>query len=207
MIQDGTLTLDDVNCMSWDEFGNTFEALHQSISTYCAERGVAFDIIVPILRSGGITGCALAIRLAVLAVLPVQFTRLKGSDDPKQLLSFPSILTNVPKVPRILICESNTDRGEIAKCAIELVLSKYPNAQLYYATLTRVFGGPTSFEGVERYFFGRETNERFVASPADVAALNLRLGMTIFPWERAEDELAQLTQEVAAQRASSSGCG
>ena len=92
----------------------------------------------------------------------------------------------------ILICENNTSSGATARAAIAHLKTLFPAAKLYYATVAKVFGGPDSFEGVENYFFGVRTNERFLASPAQMKEFSLRPGITIFPWEITEHELEEM---------------
>jgi hypothetical protein len=58
--------------------------------------------------------------------------------------------------------------------------------------VAKVFGGPDSFAGLEGYYFGVHTNERFLASPAQVQEFSLRPGITLFPWEIAEHELKEI---------------
>lgn len=92
----------------------------------------------------------------------------------------------------ILLCEGNTSSGSISVKAAKVLKEKYPEAQIYLATLTKVFGGPEKLEGVEHVFYGRLTNESFKASEEEIVTLNIRKGITIFPWENADDELADI---------------
>ncbi len=196
-MQNRPVGLEDINPMSWEEFGKALNQLQSKILAYSQSSGTAFDIIAPILRSGGVTGLTLAIRLGVTAVLPIQLKHVPNATVPKQLLSIPSMLQDVGDSPSILICETNTDRGSVAEEAIRLIQEKYPRARLFYATLAKVYGGPDTFKGVSEYFFGIETNERFLASAAECIQKRLRPGVCIFPWENAESELAQINGEVS----------
>jgi len=47
-------------------------------------------------------------------------------------------------------------------------------------------------DGIEKVFYGTMTNENFKATPEEAESLGLRKGITIFPWEKAESELADI---------------
>jgi hypoxanthine phosphoribosyltransferase len=179
-------TKDDTNPMSWEEYGATVKTLLDEV---CAS-GVAFDAIAPILRSGGIPGNVLAIRLQITRIIPLQF----------KYLSHPPRLEQTNLMPRqpvtdpvnILICENNTSTGGTAQAAIAQLRKMFPYSKLHYATVAKVFGGPDAFAGAEGYYFGVQTNERFLATPVQMKEFSLRPGMTLFPWEIAEHELKEI---------------
>ena len=195
-MENGKVTLDDVNPMSWADFGNALDSPLSKIVSYCKSTNTQFDIVAPILRSGGVTGSAIAINLGITAFLPIQFKHMPGSREPRQMLSVPDILQDPPASPNILVCETNTDRGIMAVNAIELIQSQYSTAKVFYATLAKVYGGSKDLTGAVESFFGVETNERSVLSEADCEAKGVRPGICIFPWENAEDEISQINGEV-----------
>ncbi len=69
---------------------------------------------------------------------------------------------------------------------------KYPTATIYYATVAKVYGGPENIDNAKEYFFGIQTNEYFKASANEEKRLGLRPKITIFPWETAAYELADI---------------
>jgi len=180
-----TYTKDDANPMSWTEYGAAVQALLDKILA----SGQTFDAIAPILRSGGIPGNLLAIRLQITRLIPLQF---KYRTHPARLEQMNPLPKSIGNCPNILICENNTSTGTTARAAIAHLKKIFPATRLHYATVAKVFGGPDSFEGVENYFFGVHTNERFLASPAEIKKLALRPGITIFPWEILEHELQEM---------------
>src|ERR1700722_14163658 len=179
-------TKEDTNPMSWEEYGHVVQTLLEKI---CAT-GLSFDAIAPVLRSGGIPGNALAIRLQITRIIPLQFKYQGHPAKLEQMDSTPR--QSMPGLPNILICENNTSTGGTAQAAIARLKMMYPESNLHYSTVAKVFGGPDSFAGVEGYYFGVQTNERFLASPAQMKEFSLRLGITIFPWEIEEDELREI---------------
>ena len=179
-------TKEDTNPMSWEEYGHVVQTLLEKI---CAT-GLSFDAIAPVLRSGGIPGNALAIRLQITRIIPLQFKYQGHPAKLEQMDSTPR--QSMPGLPNILICENNTSTGGTAQAAIARLKMMYPQSKLHYSTVAKVFGGPDSFAGVEGYYFGVQTNERFLASPAQMKEFSLRLGITIFPWEIEEDELREI---------------
>src|SRR6185437_7062490 len=105
-------TKDDINPMSWDEYGANVKTL---LNRVCAS-GVAFDAIAPIMRSGGIPGNLLAIRLQITRIIPLQFKYMSQPSRLEPMHSLPS----QPTTDRlnILICENNTSSGGTAQAAI-----------------------------------------------------------------------------------------
>ena len=185
-------TLNDTNPVNYEEFGKLIEGLKDKVENYFKEHGEKVDIIVPLLRTGAITGGILSIKLKVLPMLPVQFKYYYHPTEIKQILSLPEILLEVPENPNILMCEGNTSSGSIAKKTAKLLREKYPNSRIYHATLTKVYGGPETLEGIEKVFYGVETDENFIATDKEREEKGLRWGITIFPWESPEEELSDI---------------
>jgi hypothetical protein len=182
----------DANPMSWVEFENLADSLVSQLKDYFKSRGEAIDAITPLHRTGGIVGGLLAIKLEVVPILPAQFKYSYNPTKINQISTLPDLLVDLPKSPNIIFCEGNTSSGSISKAAAKLVKEKYPDSKIYLATLTKVFGGPEALENIEKIFYGRLTNEGFKATPEEVKALNMREGVTIFPWEKTESEIADI---------------
>lgn len=177
----------DVNLMSWQEFATLIEVLLNKI----AESGEKISVISPMLRTGGIVGGVLSIKMGVIPMLPVQFKYSYNPTRVNQLLLVPE-LSVVPEKMNILLCEGNTGSGATATKAAAVIKEKYPEAKVYLATLTKIYGGSDSLEGIERIFYGVLTNEYFKVSAIESEKLGLRNGITIFPWENVNDELSDI---------------
>lgn len=173
--------------MSWEEFGS----LTDNLAVQLLHSGIRFTVVAPLLRTGGVVGTMLAVRFRIVTMLPVQFKNFYNPSAIKQMLPVPDIL--IPEGPlNILLCEGNTSSGATATAAAEKIKEKYPEANIYLATATKVFGGPAQLPQIERIFYGRLTDENFVASKEEILQYDLRQGITIFPWEHSEDELADI---------------
>ena len=182
----------DVNRMSWEEFSKLMESLISEVSNHFQKNNQRIDVIAPMLRTGGIVGGMLAIKMKVETMLPVQFKYSYNPTTINQITTLPDILPKISESPNILLCEGNTSSGSIATKAAKAIKEKYPNSKIYLATITKVYEGPESLEGIDGIFYGQMTNESFKATPEQESSLNLRKGITIFPWETAEDELADI---------------
>lgn len=190
-------TISDTSAMDWAEFGKILNALIQKLDDYQKEHNIKFDIVAPVLRSGGIPATAIANKFKIMRFLPVQVKYVYDENDPtrmehKQMLSLPEILQNTPDNPNILVCETNTNNGASANKSIALIKEKYPISTIYYATVAKVYGGPDNLNYVKEYFWGVQTNEAFKASDEEMKRLGLRPKITIFPWETAEFELSNI---------------
>ncbi|MEK7218517.1 MAG: phosphoribosyltransferase [Patescibacteria group bacterium] len=182
------LISDNMNPMEWGEFGKAMDTLIRKLEKYMKDTGVKFNLIAPILRSGGIPGAMVAIHFNIVTMLPIQLKRLPGSMEPVEVI-VTKLNWGVPKDPVVLICENNTGHGTTARKAIRIMRQKYPEARLFYATVTKAYGGPDALDGVEEYFYGALTDELFVASAEDIRKKHIRPNAVLFPWEILEEEV------------------
>ncbi len=190
-------TLADTNKMSWDEFGDIFKTLTTKVDEYRQESGVEFDVVAPLLRSGGIPGMMLAVHLRVINVMPVQFKWHYHPSRLEQMLKLPEPINPMPRQANILVCEGNTASGETSVSGVKLLKRRFPEARFYLATIAKVYGGPEELEGFEKVFWGIQTDENFECSEEDQQRLGLRSRVTIFPWEDAQAELADINAAMA----------
>ncbi|KND47096.1 MAG: hypothetical protein AB199_01550 [Parcubacteria bacterium C7867-004] len=184
------LSIEDTNRMSWNEVDECKDRLFKQIEAEFTDPESL--IIAPLLRTGGIVGGMLSIKLRAVQMLPLQFKYLYNPTKISQLLSIPDFLAEVPSPMNVVLCEGNTSSGSTAIKASAAIREKYPHAKVYLATLTKVFGGPEELEGIEKIFYGRQTDEGFKATAEEKESLDLREGVTVFPWENADDELSDL---------------
>ena len=181
-------TKEDVYQVTWEEL----DKLVSNLVAEMSEDNLRIHVISPILRSGGVLATMLANKLNVVPMLPVQF---KYSYQPLQLhqvSSLPDLLVDLPGHVNILLCEGNLSAGTTATAAAELLREKYPYAKIYLAALTKVYGCPEKLEGIEKVFYGQLTDESFVATLEEKESMRIRSGMTVFPWEDASAELADI---------------
>lgn len=181
----------DTNPMSWNEFDQLTDVLIEKIKNHFGGTDKV-HVISQLHRTGGIVGSVLAIKMEIVPLLPVQFKYSYNPTEITQIISLPDILVDVPEDMNIILAEGNTSSGSIAKRAAQAIKEKYPKAKIYLATLSKVCGGFESLEGIEEVFYGTMTNENFKATPKEAKELGLREGITIFPWEKAENELADI---------------
>ncbi|OIP95318.1 hypothetical protein AUK40_06160 [Candidatus Wirthbacteria bacterium CG2_30_54_11] len=185
-------TIADLNPMTYDEYATAVSAVTSRLRMYCIEQNMKFDIIVPILRSGAIPAAIIAHNLDIQHFLPIQVYH--DGDGIKEFFSMPTMLEPGAGDPSILICDNNTARGSVARRTIELVKGQFPRSRLYYSTVVKVYGGPDSYEGVEKYIYGIQSDELGLADPQSVADRIVRRGITLFPWEDAMAELAAISR-------------
>jgi hypothetical protein len=178
-----------INLMSWTEFGELTELLFHEVAQHFERYGQEIDVIAPLLRTGGIIGGIMGIRAKIIPTLPIQLKYSYNPTNVNQIISLPEFIIKGSNEPKILLCEGNTNSGGTAKRAALLIKQRYPQAKIFLATLTKVFGGPEKLEGIEKIFYGRLTDENFCASEEERDKYSLRRGITIFPWEDAQSEL------------------
>ena len=181
----------DTNPMTWEEFDSLINVLIEKINAYFGE-SKKVHVISQLHRTGGIIGGVLAIRMGIVPLLPVQFKYSYNPTKINQIISVPDILVDVPEEMNVILAEGNTSSGSIAKAAAKAIKGKYPKAKIYLATLSKVYGGFETLEGIEETFYGVMTDENFKATDEERVRLNLRPKITIFPWENPKDELADI---------------
>jgi hypoxanthine phosphoribosyltransferase len=178
----------DTNPVSWAELGCWVEKLAAEIIAITGP----VHAVAPLLRSGGVLGSMLAIRFGTIPILPLQFKYAYSPTRLERLLEPPMLRFSLPDAPTILLTEGNTSSGRTAQAGANLLRESLPNARFYLATLTKVYGGPDKIDGIEHIFYGSLTDEAFRTTPEQRQKLNLRAGITIFPWENIDDELRDI---------------
>lgn len=182
-------TTDDINQMSWEEFGSIMETLISKIQL----SNIVFDAVAPILRNGAIPGTVTANKLQIISMLPVQVKYDYENKKPIQLLPFEKPLKDLGESPKILVTECNTFTGDSARLAANIIKEAYPHAELYYATVTQVYqNDPIDLSIFGQVFYGIMTNENFEVNEEKEKELQLRTKITIYPWETIEEELKDI---------------
>ena len=184
-------SLKDTNQMNWSEFGEIMDELVTEIGEYFNSINKKLDAVSPILRNGAIPATIIGNKLQIIPMLPVQVKYDYAQNKPVQLLPFFKPIQDTLGIkPNILICECNTFSGESARMAASIIQESYPDAHLFYATVTQVFRRQEIDLSIfEHIFVGRKTNENFEANQREEKELNLRSQITIVPWETVEFEL------------------
>ena len=183
-------TTEDTHQMTWAEFDSLINTLIAKVSYLDGNSQI--NVIAPLLRTGGIVGSVLSIKMKIVTMLPVQFKYSHHPTTINQILSIPDILHKAPQSLNILLCEGNTNSGSIATKAAQVIKEKFPEAKIYLATLTKVFGGPEKLDGIDAIFFGKMTDENKIANEKQKEDFDIRGGITIFPWENSADELSDI---------------
>lgn len=162
-----------------------------SLITKLALSKVKFDAIAPIMRSGAIPGMMIANKFQITQVIPLQL-KYNYAQNCIDTLIPPILPKGLDKQGHILVVDCNTYTGGSASQALHILKEALPDAHFHYACITKVYDGPETIEGYESYTYGQMTNEAFKAQKEDLGTLNLRDGITIFPWETIEFELADI---------------
>jgi len=198
---------EDLKEISYGGFGNILQKLTVSIKSYCEEKSVAFDLIVPILRSGAFTGMHIASKLKIKNILPVQY---KYEYLPKETIvkkfEFPELLFKLPELPNILICDSNTVFGAIAILAITDVKDKYPNSKIYFAS-ANLDQSVSEIDNVIKIFYGELSNEKRELTKEEADKKGITNDVIIFPWENLEEQWEEINTSQTQESGSLNSLG
>lgn len=187
----------DIVQLTWTEFEQYANHIQKEIQSYCKKDKLEIDIVVPILRGGGILAIKLAIALKVIRILPYQYKYIHDWNRKKLQKMYNSQITNLvnfhKKNPVILVVEGNHSTGTIAKTVVAEIKKQHPGAKILYVSLSKDYFYKDSVEWVVFSTYGYYTNENRKLSPAECKKLGIaHKKVYIFPWETYEEELAML---------------
>lgn len=180
----------DFKRVSWEEYAKTLEILGKKVGDYLKKENIKIDAIVPIMRGGAFPGTYLAYRLAILAILPVQYKYFfKGNKMIlKRLTDYPQHKFNFPKHPTFLIVEGNHCFGTTAKVAIDDLKKRFSGCKILYA-VDHEDASFQKMEDVEANFWGKLTDETRLLSDSDAKKMGVEKGVSyLMPWENLDEE-------------------
>ncbi len=174
-----------INPMSWDEFDRIIDGIVRKIK----DIGIQYDAVAPILRSGGIPAMMIANKLKIIPTIPIQ-VKYKYNPTVVETLIDPQCPNNKDpgEMKNILVVDANTGSGRSAELVASLLKQNFPDSKLCFATVTKVYKKENIVRGYDASIYGRVTNEDFLDNAPDDA----RYGITIFPWENPDAELADI---------------
>ncbi len=181
--------LSHTNKMEWDEFHNIVTSLIDKLSTLQKNNNFVFNAITPLMRSGAIPATMIANKMQIIPIIPLQVKHNYDHGGVDTIIP-PICPLNIKKsaIKNILVVECNTYKGTSSKLTYTLLKNEFPDADIHYACVTKVFGGPERIDGYKSYHIGQWTNEAFKEN----APKDARQGITIYPWETAEYELEDI---------------
>ena len=189
--------LTHTNPMNWEEFNSIVSDIIDKLKTYQKENNIKFDITSPVLRSGGVPAVIIANKLQIVDMSPVQ---IKCTTEGVKIKTKPAIPIgiNADAPLNILVIETNTCTGKSAKKALSALKQTYPNSKFYYVSVCKVYESPNIIEGYENYTYGIISDDSCKLTKSEAIEKNIRYGITIFPWETAEFELAQMNNNASS---------
>lgn len=179
--------------MTWAEYQICIERLVQQISAFLLEHAVWLDMIVPILRGGGIPAVSLSYRLRTENMYPIRLYHDFSSDTIGTALN---ALPHLPEssAPVILLVDDYHATGSTAGYACDLIRTSIPHARIILATLGRDAGAPPDGDQFLFSCFGFLANELKTCSDAQCAAEHIINQNTIYPWEIPQDEMENIAR-------------
>ena len=193
-----TINRSDLRTLSYAEFGRLLEVLTANVVSACTERRLRIDVVAPILRSGGITGCHLASKLGVTAIMPLQYTHTYDPVIPiRRQFSIPTLSIEPQDSAVILMADTNTVTGEVVRFAARELRTKWPSSTILFASVML----DVSIErlpDVDVLISAQRTNERRTVSLEDAARIGVSNEVLIFPWEDIDQQWLEI-QAAAAE--------
>ena len=192
-----TINRSDLRMLSYTEFGRLLDVLTANVAATCTERQLRIDVVAPILRSGGITGCHLASKLGVTAMVPLQYRHTYDPVSPiRQQFSIPTLTAEPQDSVVILMADTNTVTGEVARFAARELRTRWPSSTILFASVML----DVSIErlpDVDVLISAHRTNERRTVSLENATRIGVSNELLIFPWEDLEEQWLEIQAATA----------
>jgi hypoxanthine phosphoribosyltransferase len=187
----------DLVKISWNEFDKYVQKIKNEIEHYLNSNNLKIDVVVPILRGGGIPAIKLALEFKVVRILPYQYKYFNksGNAELKKIYDskFSQLINFKKKNPVVLVVEGNHSTGTIANNVISDIKAQLPNSKIIYAALAKDYFYKDAVKNVDFTVAGYYTNENRKLSKDACKKLKVIFeDVYIFPWESYEEELAML---------------
>ena len=187
-----TINRSDLRMLSYTEFGCLLDALTANVVSACTERQLRIDVVAPILRSGGITGCHLASKLGVSAMMPLQYQHTYDPASPiRRQFSIPTFTIEPQDSVVILMADTNTVTGEIARSAARDLRMKWPDSTILFASSILDLS-IEQLPDVELLISAQRSNERRTISVEKAMRIGVSNDVLIFPWEDIEEQWSEI---------------
>jgi hypothetical protein len=187
-----TINRSDLRTLTYEEFAGLLDMLTAKVKSACSERRLRIDVVAPILRSGGITGCHLASKLGVSAMLPLQYKHTYDPASPiRRQFSIPTFATEPQDAVVVLMVDTNTVTGEVATHAARDLRMKWPASTILFASVMLDLS-IQQLPDVELLISAQRSNERRTVA-ADIA---MKIGVSndvlVFPWEELQEQWLEI---------------
>jgi len=187
-----TINRSDLRMLSYTEFGCLLDALTANVVSACTERQLRIDVVAPILRSGGITGCHLASKLGVSAMMPLQYQHTYDPASPiRRQFSIPTFTIEPQDSVVILMADTNTVTGEIARSAARDLRMKWPDSTILFASSILDLS-IEQLPDVDLLISAQRSNERRTISVEKAMRIGVSNDVLIFPWEDIEEQWSEI---------------
>ncbi len=183
-----TINRSDLRMVSYAEFGRLLDVLTANVVSACADRALRIDVVAPILRSGGITGCHLASKLGVTAIVPLQYKHTYNAASPiRRSFSIPALTTEPENPVVVLMADTNTVTGEVARHAARDLRMKWPASTILFASVI-LDVSIEQLPDVDMLISAQRSNERRTVSVEHATRIGVSNDILIFPWEDLEEQ-------------------
>ena len=143
----------DLIKLSWDDFETHISKIKNTVQKFLDENDSKIDVIVPVLRGGGIPAIRLAFMFKVIRIFPFQYKYLhEGKDSSLKKVydsDFNSLINFKLKAPVILIVEGNHSTGTVANKVVSEIRQMVPESKIIYVSLAKDYNYKDSVKNVD----------------------------------------------------------
>lgn len=193
-----SITMDDFEQVSWQEYHDAAIRIAKDIDKFCAENNLCIDSIIPIMRGGGVLAIHLSHLLKIFTLSPCQYkyTEIDGHYIPVCL--YEADLSKLAlKDKCFLVKEGNHVSGGTAQLCVNSILNSVPDAKILYCALSRDASQVKKMKGTYFETQGMLSNELREFSEEYCKEHGIRYKLTVFPWELIEEEYQEVVDSQA----------
>jgi len=141
--------------------------------------------------SGAFPGCHLASKLGVTDVLPLQYKHTYDPSRPVRSYRDPIMPHGISARATILLTDTNTVTGEIARRAAADIRAVLPPCRIVFASVMLDISVKT-LAGIDFLISACRTNERRTLSRDAARRARISDDVYIFPWEDLDEQWNQI---------------
>ena len=195
----------DFKKLSWDEYQVAVSTIYEAVCDFCERQKLSVDMIIPIIRGGGVLGISLSHFLNVTSIYPCQYKYFREIVNgevkyiPRLLLSTLNDIANKEDQHVVLITEGNHARGGTAQRCIDLVKDTLPRSTIIYSSVGRDYAHRDSLNKTDFECYGFLTNETESLTQEECNKLKVKDKFVVYPWENVIEELNEVNESLNSE--------
>lgn len=188
----------DFELLNWEEYQKAVDSVTLSIQSFCNKNNIVIDMIVPIIRGGGVLCISLSHVLNVIDIYPCQYKNKYYNINsqveygPICILSTIESIKDKQKEHIVLVTEGNHASGKTAQTCINHICDLLPNSRVIYVSIGRDYAHKDPLNNTIFECYGFLTNETESLSFQQCETIGVKNKFIVYPWENLKEEMIEV---------------